>query len=156
MENAVEEDATESGRYPKQLAKLIWKNIVDPPDLAGFIGELKSEETALAGTKAEMYDTEKELELTAEEQSEWNKLEPLKQNELMKAAMRLHRNTGHRPPRVMVRILRRRGATAATIAAVKQIKCSACIESQAPKPRPAAVLEPAASCRSGREGDCRQ
>ena len=76
------------------------------------------EETALAGTKAEMYDTEKELELTAEEQGEWNKLEPLKQNELMKAAMRLHRNTGHRPPRVMVRILRKRGATAATIAAV--------------------------------------
>ena len=57
--------------------------------------------------------------------------------------MRLHRNTGHRPPRVMIRILRRRGAAAATIAAVKQIKCSSCIESQAPKPRPSAVLEPA-------------
>ena len=30
-----------------------------------------------------------------------------------------------------------------TIAAVKQIKCNSCMENQAPKPRPAAVLEPA-------------
>eukprot|EP00959_Pyramimonas_sp_CCMP1952_P079527 1662531-Pyramimonas_sp.AAC.1 len=61
----------------------------------------------------------------------------------MKAAMRLHRNTRHRPQRVMIRILRRRGASATTVAAVKQIKCSSCIENQIARPRPAAVIEPA-------------
>eukprot|EP00959_Pyramimonas_sp_CCMP1952_P002638 54226-Pyramimonas_sp.AAC.1 len=61
----------------------------------------------------------------------------------MKAAMRLHRNTGHRLPRAMIKVPRRGGATAVTIAAAKQIKRSSCFENQAPKPRSAAVLEPA-------------
>ncbi|CAK0799399.1 unnamed protein product, partial [Prorocentrum cordatum] len=65
--------------------------------------------------------------------AEWNKLEPLKQNEIMKAAMRLHRNTGHRLPRAMIKVPRRGGATAVTIAAAKQIKRSSCFENQASK-----------------------
>ncbi|CAK0867695.1 unnamed protein product [Prorocentrum cordatum] len=102
-------DATLSGRYPARMARIIWRNIVEPPKLMG-----------LANDNKEMFDHEKELELTSDEQQQWNDLPALKQNELMKAAMRLHRNT-----------------------AVKQIKCSSCIENQIPSPRPAAVLEPA-------------
>eukprot|EP00959_Pyramimonas_sp_CCMP1952_P212560 4447610-Pyramimonas_sp.AAC.1 len=86
----------------------------------GMIEELRQEE-ALANDNKEMFDHERELELTSDEQQQWNDLPALKQNESMKAAMRLHRNTGHRPQRVRIRILRRRGASATTIAAVKQI-----------------------------------
>ncbi|CAK0882425.1 unnamed protein product, partial [Prorocentrum cordatum] len=135
-------DATLSGKYPARMARLIWRNIVEPPKLMGLIEELRQEE-ALANDNKEMFDHERELELTSDEQLQWNDLPALKENELMKAARRLHRNTGHRPQRVMIRILRRRGASATTIAAAKQIKCSSCIENQMPRPRPAAVLEPA-------------
>ncbi|CAK0866482.1 unnamed protein product [Prorocentrum cordatum] len=124
------------------MARIIWRNIVEPPKLMGLIEELKQEE-ALANDNKDMFDNERELELTSDEQQQWNDLPALKQNELMKAATRLHWNTGHRPQRVMIRILRRRGASATTAAAVKQIKCSSCIENQIPRPRPAAVLEPA-------------
>ncbi|CAK0850111.1 unnamed protein product [Prorocentrum cordatum] len=120
----------------------LWTSRKKLATLMGMIEELRQEE-ALANDNKEMFDHERELELTSDEQQKWNDLLALKQNDLMKAAMRLHRNTGHRPQRVMIRIMRRRGASATTIAAVKQIKCSSCIENQIPRPRPAAVLEPA-------------
>ncbi|CAK0828505.1 unnamed protein product, partial [Prorocentrum cordatum] len=135
-------DATLSGKYPARMARIIWRNIVEPPKLTGLIEELRQEE-ALANDNKDMFDHESELELTSDEQQQWNDLPALKQNELMRAVMRLHRNTGHRPPRVMIRILRRRGASATTFAAVKQIKCSSCIENQVHRPRPTAVLDPA-------------
>eukprot|EP00969_Alexandrium_andersonii_P062744 2762861-Alexandrium_andersonii.AAC.1 len=55
--------------------------------------------------------------------------------------MKLHRTTGHRPPKAMVRTLRRRRATPATLAAVKQLKCDSCHESRLPPPRPASTFE---------------
>eukprot|EP00959_Pyramimonas_sp_CCMP1952_P249923 5224606-Pyramimonas_sp.AAC.1 len=106
-----------------------------------MIEELKQEEV-WASDKKEVLENEKGLELTSDDQQQRDELPTMKQNKLMKAAMRLHRNTGHRPPRVMIRMLRRCGASATTIAAVKEIKCSSCIESQVPRPRPTAVFEP--------------
>ncbi|CAK0832926.1 unnamed protein product [Prorocentrum cordatum] len=135
-------DAFLSGRYSARMARTIWRNIGGPPEMLGMIEELKQGEV-WTSEKKDMFENEKEMELTSDEQQQWDGLPTLKQNELMKAAMRLHRNTGHRPPRVLIRMLRRRGASATTIAAVKKIKCSSCIQNQVQRPRPAAVLEPA-------------
>eukprot|EP00969_Alexandrium_andersonii_P159048 7026569-Alexandrium_andersonii.AAC.1 len=55
--------------------------------------------------------------------------------------MKLHRTTGHRPRRAAVRTPRRRGATPATSAAVKQRKCDSRCESRLPPPRTASTFE---------------
>eukprot|EP00959_Pyramimonas_sp_CCMP1952_P186599 3901757-Pyramimonas_sp.AAC.1 len=62
---------------------------------------------------------------------------------MKKAAMRLRRTFGHRPPRTMAPALRRQGSSATAISVAKQTEFSSCIENRAPEPPPAAVLKPA-------------
>ena len=79
---------------------------------------------------------DKLLELTRAEQEKWQSLDEDRHDFLQKEARRLHVNSGHRPTRVLVSALRRRGAPIEAIAAMKQLRCSACHENQAPQPRP--------------------
>eukprot|EP00974_Lingulodinium_polyedra_P034388 3307671-Lingulodinium_polyedra.AAC.1 len=71
---------------------------------------------------------DRDLELTLAEQDAWNCLDEASKKQLLNDMLKLHRTTGHRPPRAMVRTLRKRGAGPATMAAVKQLKCDSCHE----------------------------
>eukprot|EP00969_Alexandrium_andersonii_P356606 15446916-Alexandrium_andersonii.AAC.1 len=67
----------------------------------------------VADTDTEHVSGDKDLDLTTLEKEAWDQLDAEGRRLLMKDTMKLHRTTGHRPPRAMVRTLRRRGATPA-------------------------------------------
>ena len=82
-------------------------------------------------------------ELTKEEQEAWEKLDRRERDRLMSSARKLHLNTAHRHTDILAESLKKIGAKPECVAAMKQLKCSACHESSEPQPRMPAQLQEA-------------
>ena len=66
-----------------------------------------------------------------------------KRQQLLDAARKVHRNTGHQPPGELARLLRETDAPPASRAAMEPLKCSSCIEHSRPQSTPVATLSTA-------------
>ena len=77
---------------------------------------------------------------TKEETQAFLDLSKKEQTRLLDAALRVHNNTGHRPPAALAKLLREKNAPLASRAAMEQVKCSSCIERGLPNPSPVANL----------------
>ena len=78
------------------------------------------------------------MQLTEQEKEAWNQLDTQTKRKLLGIARRIHVNSGHKAPEVLVHNLRLAKATVTSIAAMKQLKCDACHESRPPDTRPVA------------------
>ena len=132
-------ETTQTGKYPEALAKLIWKGISRQhvEDWAYPAMDLDGPDSTAGNPDGNT----KDLALTEIEKLIWENLPPDRRKQLVQDMLKLHRVSGHRPPRVMLRTLRRRGAPPEITAAVKHLKCDACHENKPPPPRPAASIE---------------
>ena len=120
-----------------------------PPGLVKAIVDVASHLDAdldFTACPAEHVDEDEELEVddrsegSSEPEMEENGGEPPVDRRLMAAVMRLHENTGHRPPRALARALRIAGAAPDAIRAARQLKCDVCQELRRPRLRRPATL----------------
>ena len=62
------------------------------------------------------------------EETAWEQLDKSTQKHLLRAAQKIHANTGHRNVEAIARLLRQKGAPLTARAAMEKVKCSACEE----------------------------
>jgi hypothetical protein len=84
-----------------------------------------AEEEEIAGEEQQEEEEAENPTLTKAETEAWERLTKERQDFLSREARRLHVNSGHRPTRVLIGALRRRGAPPEAICAMKKLSCSA-------------------------------
>ena len=82
------------------------------------------------------------IDLNQQEQETWEEVPDAERQRLMKLALKVHVRAGHKPPAVLVRAPRRRGAPTKAICAMKLVSCSACDETAETASRPIFSLNP--------------
>ena len=86
-------------------------------------------------------DSQHAFGITAEESESWKSLNFKEKDSLLRAAERIHANTGHRPPSELAKIMRQQGAPLNARAAMEHVKCSSCKENARPTARPVVSME---------------
>lgn len=131
-------EAEQSGYYPLKMARNIL-GVIRQSHLLKF--QCLFIHPPLNPEQTDTDDSQNAFGITAEESESWKSLNFKEKDSLLRAAERIHANTGHRPPSELAKIMRQQGAPLNARAAMEHVKCSSCKENARPTARPVVSME---------------